>query len=559
MKRTTTSWLLAGLTVLALPAGAIRADDPAGAVLPRPGEVFFREPDEGTRQRIKDLMAQSTSDAPRTRGRARADLVALGYWAVEPLIVAARDRDPAARCASILTLDAIGDARAVEPLREIVLREDSNPYIGAFAALALGRFRDVGVLRDPKDPFRESLDNPHSLDLLRAAIPFALARMRSESALGLKLLREQLADGGAVEPVTAARLLALGFFPDAAVVQSGDRPAPPLEAAMRSNRQGERQAALLAFLVANARTTKGKDYVAKVAETDTSPRVQAVALIGLAAFAGADVTERIAATMTGSGPDSVVRELACDLLVERADAAALPALLHVTRTQQTTRLRASAVLALGRLAGADAHRAVIGALSDKSPLVRSAASVAAARSSSADLRADALARIDARLQGGETDADAREVLRTARAVLAGERREVAWREVGTDPLFASVLQTPRQRLIRAVNRRVELSLDLGKITDVPTEQGVSPDDLSGGAVSIDAHEAQLEGIQGPGDTSPPPSTLPAPTGSIGTMGSSRTSAWPELRDLRDELRRRPYFTLDDLPAPPAAVTAPAVK
>jgi len=43
------------------------------------------------------------------------------------------------------------------------------------------------------------------------------------------------------------------------------------------------------------------------------------------------------------------------------------------------------------------------------------------------------------------------------------------------------------------------------------------------------------------------------------MGSSRTSAWPELRDLKDELRRRPYFTLDDLPLPPAATTLPASK
>jgi HEAT repeat protein len=540
-KTTCAAW--AAVLAIAVGVRPARGDEPPAA------DVFFRDPDRDTAKRIDELIIQFTSDSVPTRRRARVEMERLGYWAVDPLLAAARDREPPFRCSAILTLDALGDRRAIVPLREIVVREDGLQYVGAFAALALGRFRDEGAVV----PLRTVLSSPKDLDMLRAAAPFALARIRTPQALDL--LREQLADNGSTEPVTAARLLSAGFFPDLALASGATRPSDPLATALTSRRRGERQAALLAFLVATARTGAGRDFLVEFAATEQPPQVTAVALVGLSAFPDAEVTDRICRTALGSGPDAL-REFACDLLVGRADPAALPSLVQIVRTQPSARLRASAVLGLGRLDAPEARDAVVDRLRDRAPIVRAAAAVAAARSASQPLRDDVASRIAARLEGGETDTKVREVFQLARSVLAGDRRDVVWPEIGTDPLFASVLLTPRQRLLAAVNRRVELSLDLGKITNLQTDADVEVAPVAGLTPGAEPRGDTIEGVPGEEGGAPPSRGTGVPSGPTVTMGAQRTAAWTELRDLLDELRRRPYFGPDDLPAPPAARTEP---
>ena len=537
--------------LLTLPAA--RAGDGAAAGDAPGAEVFFRDPDRATAQRIEALMSQFTADGVQSRRKARVELADLGWWTVEPLLVTLREKDPPARGAAILTLDALGDQRALPALRESVVREDSNAYVGAFAALALGRFRDTQAI----GPLRKALQNTRNLDMLRAAVPLALARIRTPEAEAQ--LRVQLEDRSAVEPVASARYLAAGFFPELALAKGGGQPGAPLQTGLASTRRGERQAALLAFLVATARTTAGKDFLVQFADNEDAPTVLAVALLGLAAFPDSDVTERLAKTAASGAPDGI-RELACDLLVPRADATTLPTLLKILRSPAGARLRARALLAAGRIDAKEARDAILDRMTDKAPLVRAAAAVAAATSSSDALRAAARQKIDGRMAGGESDAKVRDLLQIARQVLAGDRTAVAWPEVSPEPFFASVAQSQRMRLIRAVNRRVELSLDLGKITNLQSDDQLIADSTPGVLNGFDPRTGgTVEGVPSEDNPGGGPNVGQVPRSPMGSMGSSRTSDWPELRDLLLELAHRPYFSTDDFPVPLAAPTAPGDK
>lgn len=545
MKRTAALAALAGAALLAPPPAAL-ADD-----APRPSAtagVFFRDPDRDTARRIEDLISQFSTDSVESRRRSRQALQAFGFWSVDPLITAARERESPVRCSAVLTLDAIQDRRAVGALRDLVQTSDGGSYCAAFAALALGRFRDGPAER----AFREALRNPApNQELLRPAAPLALAKLRTPEALAL--LRDQMKDTGASEAAVSARLLAIGFFPDAALTLTGDAPSPLLEAGLSSRRKSERQAALLGFLVAISRTSRGKEYLAKRADDPAEhPGVVAVALLGLVAFEDQDVTDRLVRVASSPAAPDSLREYACDLLVARAGPAAVPALRHILQTPQTPRLRASALLVLGGIDSDDAREAIVNRIRDPAPLVRAAAVVAVARSGSQALRDAALPRIDARLREGDSDSRVREVFTLARAVLTGERADVVWPAVSNDGIFSRVRLTQRQRLLEALNRRAELCLDLGKITNFQTEAQIVPE----GPQSALERSESVGGAGGDGaGSSPPAPTSPTVlTPPVGQMGSTRTSDWQELRDLHDELSRRPYFTLDDLPVPAAART-----
>jgi hypothetical protein len=147
-------------------------------------------------------------------------------------------------------------------------------------------------------------------------------------------------------------------------------------------------------------------------------------------------------------------------------------------------------------------------------------------------------------------------------VLAGERTDVKWTEIGADVLFAEMSLSYTQRLLRAVNLRAMASLDLEKIHNLQTDSEIvasgpptaPPDgnehgEPSGGG-DIDP------GSGDPNAPAPPTDTPPAPGADGPVMGAPRTSQYTELRDLAIELVRSPYFGADDLPAPP---TTPGAK
>jgi HEAT repeat protein len=510
----------------------------------RGGNVFFEQPDRDTAARIDKMIGELATHSVAARHDRRRALEAMGHWAVHPLLEAIEERDAPIRAASVLTLDAIGDPRAIEPLRASVLRETSHPHVAGFAALALGRYRDAGSI----DALTAAVRSPKGLRTLRAAVPLALARIGNDAAR--ELLLRRLKEGGGNTEVRSARLLALGFFGDAALEAGGPRPSDGLRHGLKSGRREEARAAVLAYLLATAQRDDTKPFLMSLVERETAAEVLMPALLGLARYEDSDTTEYLARRASRTGDDQV-RILAAELLVSRSDPAALPHLLGLMRRQgASSRLRSASLLAVAGIDAPEASSAVVDRINDKSPLVRAAAAAGATRLRGESARAEALRRIEARLKRGEANRATRENLQIARQALAGGRPSLRWVEVGPSRLFRSVSRTLDQRLLWEVNLAAEAVLDLAKIQNLQTDseilrEGDSDDGGNGNGDSGDEGDADAPDT---GPTTPEDSVEHAKPGAGPAVGSPRTSAWQELRDLKVELRRRPYFSLADLPA-----------
>lgn len=524
--------------------------------------VFFREPDKETGSRIADLIKSMTSGSVPARTQARRDLETIGYWAVSPLIDALQTMEPPIRCSSALVLDAIHDRRAIEPLRAVMVKEATRPYVSGFAALALGRFRDAGAL----DSFRAVLKAPKSIEMVRAAIPAALAKLRTNEAREFLVERLRVPSS---EAVRNSEMLALGFFPEAALDANGTRPSAELAAGLANRtRRGERQSALLAFLVASRHRAGVKPFLLDVFSSDSAPEVQKTALIGLSHSDDAEITELLAKTAARQGDDTV-RELAADLLFDRADLSVKASLMATARNASSARLRAACVLALGRIDDDETTKFVAEKLDDRAPIVHAAAAVALTRRTALAVRVAALAYVEAKLRRGEEDKDARSNIEKARTVLSGERTDVRWNEVGAETLFADMGLDYVQRLLREVNLRLQASLDLTKIHNLQTDaeivptgpptlgdsnEGGGPKSDNGSGGGSDAGTGGTGGGSGGGTgagAGETPQPIPSPgDGDPPVVGAPRTSQYQELRDLMIELRRSPYFSASDLPQPP---------
>jgi HEAT repeat protein len=533
--------------------------------------IFFRDPDKDTRDKIEFAMAHMATDAVGARRDARRTLEAIGYWSVEPLVGALTQptSEPPVRCSAILVLDALHDRRAIEAFRASVTKETSTLYVAGFAALALGRARDAGAV----ETFRAALRAQKSTDMFRVASSFALAKIRTPEAR--ELILERARASGGKEPIRSAALLSLGFFPDLAIEPGGGmQPTPEIKEGLDSKRRPEREAALLAYLVASWSKSDVKPFLRDFFAKESTPEVAQIALLGLSRGADPEITELLARTAERQGADRV-KELAGDLLLDRVDDAVKGTVMSVARGAPSARLRAACVLAMGRLDDDDSRKLLADALSDHAPLVRAAGAVAMTRQPTPAGREAGLAALKARMKRGETHDDVRADFEKARAVLSGERADVVWTEVGSDWLFGEMPLTYSKRLLRAVNLRLMACLDLAKIQNLQTDVELAgsgppsmPSDTPGGdprtgetggtgASGDDGSGAsQGGGDQGGGDGGAADGGSSGGGGGVGGGGQSagtqnaRSSQYQELRDLKIELRRDPYFSFEDLPTPP---------
>jgi HEAT repeat protein len=537
MRRTA---LLPALALLAAVGG--RASAEGDGPEPAQNAIFFRDPDKETSAQITLLISRMATGSVQDRSKARADLESIGYWSVDPLIDAATHLEPPIRCASILVLDAIGDRRAIDAFHSLIAKETSHPYIAGFATLSLGRFHDATAV----DLFKTAVKTTKSLDMLRAAVPFALAKIRTPEAQALAVERAR-ADK-LKEPARSAGLLSLGFFPEAAMGPNGMSPGPELTAGLASRRRGERQAAMLGFLVAANARGDVKQTLKDFYAVETMPEVAAIELLGMSRSADADVTELLAQTTARQGDDRV-RELAADLLLDRVDAATKPVVIQAAHNATSARLRAACVLALGRLEDDDARRLVLEKMADRAPLVRAAAAVALTRRNVTGPREQALAAIDLRMKHAETNDDVKDDLDKARSILSGARSDVRWTEIGPETIFSEMPLTYVQRLLRAVNLRFMACVDLAKIQNLEADSEIAPTGLPSQPGSEPGGGAG-DGDAGGGDPTPPSDPPVTPTDGPPVPGVARTSQYQELRDLKVELTRNPYFGPADLPLPP---------
>ncbi len=556
-----------------------RADEPGHDE--REGNVFFQRPDRATKRRIDELIGRFAEDSVRARTAAGRELEDIGYWAVDPLMTALATKEPPIRAAAALTLAATMDARGLPALREAVERETSHPFVAGFACIGLARHRDTSAI----DPLRKALRSSKSIHTLRAAAPLMLARLGTPEAL--TLLRERVRGGNGSFRARAARLLALGFFPQAALEPDRPVPSAALREGLRSRRRELRRASIVAFLVATLRRADTRDALIALLDRETAPEVLLPGLVGLSRFEDTATTVYLAHRAARPGDDDV-RARSCDLLAPRADVSALDDLLAILRRSNPARLRASAVIALGGIDHPDASAAVLDKLGDKSKLVRAAAAVASVRLPQEAARREAQARISARLRRGEPSRAVRPDMSEAWAVLAGEKTTGAWREIGEERLFRELFRPYQKRLLREVNLAAEDALDLTRITNLQTDTEIlagadvsSPGgggdgdtggagagdgdtgdgdagdgdagDRGGGGESGDVGAGDGSGDATPSSGSPTlPDDQPAVSKPAGAkapaVGSPRTNAWQELRDLKVDLVRRPLFGPEDLPA-----------
>jgi len=542
--------VLAALPMLALQGGGPEAlaDDP-DPIDERAGNIFFHEPDRETANRIEDLIGRFAEDSVRARTAARRELEDIGYWSVQPLTDALEFEEPPIRAAAALTLSAILDPRTVAKLRAAIERETSHPFVAGFAALGLARYRDAEAV----EPLRAALRSSKSIHTFRAAAPLALARIGTPEALALLLARLRSRVGGS--HVKRARMLALGFFPQAALEPDGPEPSSALRKGLRGKKRELRRAALVGYLVATLSRSDTRDVLMAILERENQAVVLVPGLLGLSRFEDPDTTAYLSHRAARSAEDDVVREQCCDLLAARNDAAALGDLLTILRRTSSARLRASAIMALGGIDDDDAAAAVLAAFTAKSPLVRAAAAVTSVRMPRQAARDEALRRIDARLRGGESSRDARHNLSEARAVLAGERATGDWREVGAERLFLELFRPYEERLLNEVNLVTEDALDLTKIHNLQADSEViGGGDSDGGSPAEGADgdgPGEAPDPDPPGDSPTPKDDQPAidpPAGpKAPAIGSPRIATWQELRDLKVDLQRRPLFVPSDLP------------
>jgi HEAT repeat protein len=527
--------LAAGLAAVALPLPAAAED---AGIDERSGNVFFQEPDEPTRQHIDALIRRFSTVSVQGRDAARQELEAIGYWAVAPLIEALATLEAPVRSAACLTLESIGDPRAIDPLRQRVVEEQTNPFVGAFASLALGRYRDPGAV----PAIARALDSPKSMQDLRSAAPLVLARIGTDEAQ--ELLRRRMRDARRPVRVQSAQLLAVGFFPELALHESRAEPVGSLADGFASKNEHVRAAAMLGYLVATVRRRDTREFLLATLSRESRPAVFVRGLLGLAPHPDQEVS-RYLASIALKNKEDAIRIQAADLLIDRRDDAAKRDLLKVVKAQNPARLRAAAVLALASMPDEEAQTAALERLGDRTPLVRAAAAVGATRMQSVDARSRALQRIDRRLRThGESRAAVRENLELARQVLSEERANVRWTEVGEARLFADLTLSYHERLLRHVNEQVHACLDLVKITNLTSDTEFTKGGLPDGGGGEGGEEGGEDGGGGGGGIP----GAPKPGSAV------RQALYHELRDLKVHLIRAPYFAVDDLPGAPRSKT-----
>ena len=129
-----------------------------------------------------------------------------------------------------------------------------------------------------------------------------------------------------------------------------------------------------------------------------------------------------------------------------------------------------------------------------------------------------------------------------------------WSQVTRSSMILELGMSYEERLLRHVNRRMEASLDLEKISNLQTDTEIVPDgpQVAGdeeGPSPGGGDDGGEDGGGEPGDPDAPGSdgTPADPPGLGGRVGQPRAPLWHELRDLKLRLREEPYFGLDDLP------------
>jgi len=165
-----------------------------------------------TERQVENLIQKLGKDTSAERHKAGKGLVEIGEPAVEALIVALDDSDPFVRAGAAEALGQIGDVRAVEPL--VAALNDPKPTVRESAAMALGWIGDPRAVGPLFSAFEKALDDRDTVGvaILEALEALDGTRATEAAVLGLgtnlrkirKASQKILADAG---PQAAAALV----------------------------------------------------------------------------------------------------------------------------------------------------------------------------------------------------------------------------------------------------------------------------------------------------------------------------------------------------------------
>ncbi|NUN53752.1 MAG: hypothetical protein HUU06_13345, partial [Planctomycetaceae bacterium] len=500
---------------------------------PRDRPVFFRDPDPATARAIEKALGRFGDPSPNNREAGRDALHAIGWWSVEPLLRTVERGSGQFRSNALLVLGRLADPRAL-PAARSVAAEDDTEWPPVFASLLLGRMRDADdrTLR----AFRDSLASRGGDEKRKVAVVLALGKLHRRRAEEAGAMLAQVLAAPTPSPsVHNAALLSLGFFRSRVAEPSGDGsswvPSATIREALASSRAGPRLSAVVALAVSRL---DGLDGVFLDAfERDDDREVRRVALLALGkprAEPDDRVTDLLTSVLGSVRATGEERRTAAYLLTLRKDARSVDALIRAASSPGSSEVAAAAVVALGGMDDRRVAGLLVGKLSHPVATVRAAAAVA-----SVELRetADLLLLREAlqrRLQQGETNTVAKFdmtcaldeiglILRDRDDAKEGrpvrERPAPEWLEASSADLFFRLRRTHRQAILDEANLRVQQVLGVDSL--FPYRPGADPFAGGGGE----------DGLGG------------------ATRFRREHSVYLEQYDLRTELDRRPFFTMED--------------
>lgn len=467
----------AGLALLCL-ALLLRAEEP------RPPRLLARTPDDAARASIEAAAKRLISGTSAERARARAELAGYGPWSVPLLrdLVGGKRSDPRARTGAALALGAIPLPEAADALRGGGDESDSDPYLRAIRAFALGAIGGGGPEWTRRGLlFLEGLQGrrPDAKQKPRdaALCLFAIARYcgageegKSRAPNGAESLLA-LASREKEEPVvTAAALLAATIAHPRAQAKAIDRLGSPDDLV--------RATAALCLVL---RPPAQPDEILRRLKQEGKGSVRARMVMALGAVPRDDrLRKELLSIATDESEKKEARVAALLALAAETGEASIVKPLRKSLRNQNDPVVGATLYAIGRAGGADAWKELLARLKTGSDPVRCfAAGTLLDALAEGRVGEESRAEVAAALAGIQTqDPTLRQLAEAARAGTPGAMR-AALRKV-QDPKGLSLWRVEaKARVWDETQRQILQILALDDIADFGQGQD-APDPVMGG-------------------------------------------------------------------------------
>jgi len=339
---------------------SVRAEETKAAPGQRKDELFWERKmvDERLTTLIQSLGVTAARVLVETLDRAAPDVRkeaisrlrrADDGGAVDSFLVALGDHSPEVRSEAIRAVAGLGDARAVEPLLQI-LRSDVEPKTRGDAAIALGSLADAHAV----GPLIQALQTDES-EAVRGDAASALGSLADAHAVGPLIQALQTDESGDVRRGAAS---ALGSLAEARAVE-------PLIQAVTSDENTDVRLAALRSLGEIADERAVESVIAALTQTgkhDVGSKFLETAASALGKMGSARAIDHL--VNAAASPDLAIAEAALRGLASSSDERKVAFLIKVLQEEKRPYMRETAARLLGSAGDSRAIAALEHALND---------------------------------------------------------------------------------------------------------------------------------------------------------------------------------------------------